>query len=171
MQEIRGSDQAESSIEGQHLRVAVPVEGTVPEAACPGLMADGAGEIHAGSGDGPARPTPPASDAAGADGTAAGDAAAARTNTSPRKLHYGTTGASYMAVIEFRSEGVKAASYLHYGQSHDPASPHFFDQAKLLSERRFKPAWFEWDDVVAHTVRAYHPGEAPLPKASVRGKS
>ncbi|HEX2465184.1 MAG TPA: penicillin acylase family protein [Thermoanaerobaculia bacterium] len=82
----------------------------------------------------------------------------------PRKLHYGTTGASYMAVIEFRRDGVKAASYLHYGQSHDPTSPHFFDQAKLLSERRFKPAWLAWDDVVAHTVVSYHPGEAPARK-------
>ncbi len=66
-----------------------------------------------------------------------------------------------MAVVEFRRDGVKAASYLHYGQSHDPASPHFFDQAKLLSERRFKPAWLAWDDVVAHTVVSYHPGETP----------
>ena len=76
----------------------------------------------------------------------------------PRKLQYATTGSSYKAVYEF-GDRVKAASYLHYGQSHDPDSPHFFDQAKLLSERKFKPAWFHWDDVLAHTVRAYHPGE------------
>jgi acyl-homoserine lactone acylase PvdQ len=75
-----------------------------------------------------------------------------------RKLQYGVTGASYMAVYEFGPR-VKAASYLHYGQSHDPESPHYFDQAKLLSERRFKPAWFYWEDVQAHTVAAYHPGE------------
>ncbi|MCH7910715.1 MAG: penicillin acylase family protein, partial [Candidatus Hydrogenedentes bacterium] len=75
-----------------------------------------------------------------------------------RKNQYAVTGASYMAVYEF-GDRVKAASYLHYGQSHDPESPHYFDQAKLLSERKFKPAWFHWDDVLAHTVRAYHPGE------------
>jgi penicillin amidase len=75
-----------------------------------------------------------------------------------RKLQYGVTGASYMAVYEFGPR-VKAASYLHYGQSHDPDSPHYFDQAKLLSERRFKPAWFYWEDVLAHTVAAYRPGE------------
>jgi hypothetical protein len=63
-----------------------------------------------------------------------------------------------MAVIEFRRDGPKAASYLHYGQSHDPSSPHYFDQAKLLSERRFKPAWLDWDDVVANTARSYRPG-------------
>ncbi|HVR30400.1 MAG TPA: penicillin acylase family protein, partial [Thermoanaerobaculia bacterium] len=94
-----------------------------------------------------------------------------------RKLRYGTTGASYMAVIEFQSSAgsprstgprVEAATYLHYGQSHDPSSPHFFDQAKLLSERRFKPAWFHWDDVVTHTVRAYRPGGEPLVPPSHR---
>jgi acyl-homoserine lactone acylase PvdQ len=93
--------------------------------------------------------------------SSATDAASAAAGP-PRKLRYGTTGASYMAVYEFPARGstarVKAASYLHYGQSHDPASPHFFDQAKLLSERRFKPAWLYWDDVVANTARAYRPG-------------
>lgn len=76
-----------------------------------------------------------------------------------RHNEYAVTGSSYKAVYEFRPEGVRAASYLHYGQSHDPTSPHFFDQAKLLSERRFKPAWFAWSDVVKHTQRAYRPGE------------
>ncbi len=75
-----------------------------------------------------------------------------------RKKQYAVVGASYMAVYEF-GDRVKAASYLHYGQSHDPKSPHFFDQAKLMSERKFKPAWYYWDDVLAHTKRAYHPGE------------
>jgi acyl-homoserine lactone acylase PvdQ len=88
-----------------------------------------------------------------------------------RKLRYGTTGASYMAVYEFAKDGVKAASYLHYGQSHDPASPHFFDQAKLLSERRFKPAWFDWDDVVAHTVRAYRPGGEAVPSSATSSQA
>ncbi len=63
-----------------------------------------------------------------------------------------------MAVYEF-GERTRGASYLHYGQSHREDSPHFFDQAKLLSERRFKPAWLHWDDVLEHTERAYHPGE------------
>ncbi len=75
-----------------------------------------------------------------------------------RKYQYAATGASYMACYEF-GEKVNAVSYLHYGQSHDPKSPHFFDQAKLLSEQKFKPAWFHWDDVLANTKKAYHPGE------------
>ena len=75
-----------------------------------------------------------------------------------RKLRYAATGASYMAVYEF-GEKTRGASYLHYGQSHRPESPHFFDQAKLLSERRFKPAWLYWKDVEAHTARAYRPAD------------
>ena len=79
-------------------------------------------------------------------------------NGEVRKLRYAATGASYMAVYEF-GEKARGASYLHYGQSHRPESPHFFDQARLLSERRFKPAWLYWDDVEAHTTRAYRPGD------------
>lgn len=79
-------------------------------------------------------------------------------STPERKLRYAVVGASFMGVYEF-GDDVKAGTYLHYGQSGDPNFPHFFDQAQLLSERKFKPAWFNWDDVLAHTTRSYHPGE------------
>ncbi len=79
-------------------------------------------------------------------------------STEERKNRYAYVGASYMAVIEFGEE-VKARSYLHFGQSGDPDSPHFFDQAYLLSNQQFKEAWFHWSDVESHTVRRYHPGE------------
>jgi acyl-homoserine lactone acylase PvdQ len=75
-----------------------------------------------------------------------------------RIKRYAGVGASYMAVVEF-GKRAKGKSYLHYGQSGDPDSPHFFDQAKLLSEQKFKDAWLYWDDVEAHTVTKYHPGQ------------
>jgi acyl-homoserine lactone acylase PvdQ len=50
---------------------------------------------------------------------------------------------------------VRAASILNYGQSGDPASAHFFDQAMLYAQRRFKPAWFDRADVEANAVRSY----------------
>lgn len=78
--------------------------------------------------------------------------------TPERKKAYGTTGASFAAVYEF-GKTVKAMSILQFGESSDPKSPHFFDQAQLYSRQRFKPAWFEWKDVLAHTERKYHPGE------------
>lgn len=75
-----------------------------------------------------------------------------------RKKRYAGVGASYMATVEF-GEKTQGGSYLHYGQSGDPDSPHFFDQALLLSQKKFKPAYLYWDDVEAHTVSKYQPGE------------
>jgi acyl-homoserine-lactone acylase len=76
----------------------------------------------------------------------------------PVVKRYAVVGSSYMASIEF-GDRIKTASLLQYGASGDPKSPHFFDQAKLLSERRLKEAWFYWDDVLAHAKQSYHPGE------------
>lgn len=80
-------------------------------------------------------------------------------STEGRKNRYAGVGASYMAAYEFGRNRINAASYLHYGQSADPNSPHYFDQAALLSQKKFKPAWFYWDEVVAHTEEKYHPGK------------
>lgn len=81
-----------------------------------------------------------------------------------RKKRYGGVGASFMGVYEFGPQGVKAGTYLHFGQSSDPTSPHFFDQAHLLSQRKFKPAWFAWDEISEHAAMRYHPGEEVDPK-------
>lgn len=75
-----------------------------------------------------------------------------------RKKRYAGVGASYMATVEF-GERTQGGSYLHYGQSGDPDSPHFFDQALLLSQKKYKPAYLYWDDVEAHTVSKYQPGQ------------
>lgn len=80
----------------------------------------------------------------------------------PMKKRYGVVGNSYMAVIEF-GDRIQTKSLLQYGSSGNPNSPHFFDQAKLLSERKLKEAWFYWDDVLAHARRSYHPGEEVEP--------
>jgi hypothetical protein len=28
----------------------------------------------------------------------------------------------------------------------------------LFSKRKFKAAWFDWEDVLAHAEKSYHPG-------------
>ncbi|MBI1785571.1 penicillin acylase family protein, partial [Candidatus Sumerlaeota bacterium] len=73
-----------------------------------------------------------------------------------RKKYYGVVGCSYMGAFEF-GEKVKAASLTQFGASSDPKSPHFADQAEMLSKKQFKPAWFYWDEVEANTVVKYHP--------------
>ncbi|MBT8336189.1 MAG: penicillin acylase family protein [Gemmatimonadetes bacterium] len=65
----------------------------------------------------------------------------------------GAGGNSFVKVIEF-GPTPRAASVLNYGQSGDPASPHFFDQARLYAARSFKPAWFTRADVEANSVTA-----------------
>jgi acyl-homoserine lactone acylase PvdQ len=73
---------------------------------------------------------------------------------------YGVLGTSYAAVYEFGPK-IRGATLLNYGQSGDPHSPHYFDQAQLLSERRFKPELFDWADVLTGAKTAYHPGQKP----------
>ncbi|HET9441373.1 MAG TPA: penicillin acylase family protein, partial [Longimicrobiales bacterium] len=74
------------------------------------------------------------------------------------KLQYGTSGNSYVSVIEFAPR-VRARSIVYFGQSSDPASPHSFDQAPLYARGAFKPAWFYRDEVSRNATRTYHPGE------------
>lgn len=74
-----------------------------------------------------------------------------------QKLRYGVSGNSYVAVVEF-GKRVTARSIVTFGQSADPHSPHFFDQAPLYAAKQFKPAWFYRKDVAAHSSRPYHPG-------------
>ena len=83
------------------------------------------------------------------------------------KKHYAVVGSSYMCVVDF-SDKVTSKSLLPYGASGDPKSPHFFDQAQLLSQKKFKENPFHWDDVVAAAQRSYHPGETSTETSGAR---
>lgn len=53
---------------------------------------------------------------------------------------------------------MKAKSLLAGGQSGDPASPHFADQASRYVNRKFKEVAFYREDVEARATRRYRPG-------------
>jgi hypothetical protein len=74
--------------------------------------------------------------------------------------HYGLIGYTYVGVFEF-GERVRGATLVQFGASGDPSSPHYLDQAQLLSQCRLKQELFYWDDVYAGARSAYHPGEPP----------
>ena len=74
------------------------------------------------------------------------------------KRSYGTAGDTYVAVVEFARKPV-ARSLLVFGESANPDSPHFFDQAVLYSSQEFKPAWFELREIRQHAERVYRPGQ------------
>jgi acyl-homoserine-lactone acylase len=79
--------------------------------------------------------------------------------SSTRKKQYGVVGNSFMGVFEFAKDTVRAKTLIQYGASSDPSSTHFFDQAKLLSQGKFKESPFKWKVVLAQSTRSYHPGE------------
>src|SRR5450830_1795918 len=74
------------------------------------------------------------------------------------KRIYGDRGNSFVAVVEFGPR-LKAKSVLAGGESGDPASKHFMDQAEMYSRGEFKDVLFYKDDVEKNLERKYHPGE------------
>jgi acyl-homoserine-lactone acylase len=80
----------------------------------------------------------------------------ARTYEGTKRL-YGYRGNSFVAVVEF-GEKVKAKTILAGGQSSDPNSPHFFDQAQRYADVNFKDVAFYKEDVEKRVKEKYKPG-------------
>lgn len=78
-----------------------------------------------------------------------------RTGT---KNRYGYSGNSFVAAVEF-GKRLKAKTILTGGESFDPSSPHYTDQAEGFLTGRFKDINFYKEDVLKKAERSYHPGE------------
>jgi len=79
--------------------------------------------------------------------------------SAPRtKRIYGERGNSFVAAVEFGPR-IRARSILAGGQSGDPASKHFNDQAEMYARGEFKDVLFYKEDIEKNLERKYAPGE------------
>ena len=74
------------------------------------------------------------------------------------KKRYGNNGNSFVCAVEFGPK-VKAKSLLAGGNSGNPKSKHFYDQAEMYQNGQFKDVLFYKEDVLKHAEKTYHPGE------------
>jgi acyl-homoserine-lactone acylase len=73
------------------------------------------------------------------------------------KKYYGSSGNSFVAVVEF-GDRVHARAVTAGGESGDPKSRHFDDEAARYASGDFREVYFYPDQLVGHTERTYHPG-------------
>jgi len=73
------------------------------------------------------------------------------------KKIYGTSGNSFVAVVEF-GKRVHAKAVTAGGESGDPASRHFNDQAQRYATGNLREVYFYPSQLRGHTERQYHPG-------------
>jgi acyl-homoserine lactone acylase PvdQ len=80
----------------------------------------------------------------------------ARSYKDTKKM-YGNTGNSFVAVVEF-GDKVRAKAVSAGGESGDPKSKHFKDQAERYSTGSLRDVYFYPEQLTGHTERQYHPG-------------
>jgi len=73
------------------------------------------------------------------------------------KKWYGTSGNSFVAVVEF-GDRVRARAVTCGGESGHPQSKHFNDEAQRYATGNLRDVYFYRDQLKGHTEREYHPG-------------
>ena len=99
----------------------------------------------------PFRDELPSTEVAGVPG---GSLFALNTVPGDGRRRYGVSGTSAVMVTEF-TEPPRSMSVSVFGQSGDPASPHYFDQAAKYGAGELKDAWFG----MGPSRTRYHPGQ------------
>jgi acyl-homoserine-lactone acylase len=76
----------------------------------------------------------------------------------PRKTKkiYGVKGNSFIAAVDF-GPTIHAKALMSGGESGDPSSPHFTDQALMFTQGHFRDVLFYPEEVRAHAERSYQP--------------
>ena len=75
------------------------------------------------------------------------------------KRWYGTNGNSFVAVVEFGKNRVRARAVTAGGESGNPASSHFTDEAQRYASGDLREVYFYQDQLKGHTERTYRPGD------------
>jgi acyl-homoserine lactone acylase PvdQ len=73
------------------------------------------------------------------------------------KKWYGTSGNSFVAVVEF-GDRVMARAVTAGGESGHPGNKHFNDQAQRYATGNLREVYFYKDQLKGHIEREYHPG-------------
>ncbi len=74
------------------------------------------------------------------------------------KKWYGTSGNSFVAVVEF-GEKVHARAVTAGGESGHPQSKHFDDEATRYASGNLREVYFYPEQLLGHTERSYRPGD------------
>jgi acyl-homoserine-lactone acylase len=75
------------------------------------------------------------------------------------KRWYGTSGNSFVAVVEFGRDSVRARAVTAGGLNSRPSSPHFNDQAIRYATGDLRPVYFYRSQLAGHIEREYRPGQ------------
>jgi acyl-homoserine-lactone acylase len=73
------------------------------------------------------------------------------------KKWYGTSGNSFVAVVEF-GDSVRARAVSAGGEAGNPKSKHFNDQATRYASGNLRDEYFYPSQLTGHVERVYHPG-------------
>lgn len=84
------------------------------------------------------------------------------------RRYYGTSGNSFVAVVEFGPR-VRAWAVTAGGESGHPGSPHFDDEAERYANGHLRPVYFYPQDLAGHSTGSYHPGQRTGSTDRVRG--
>ena len=71
---------------------------------------------------------------------------------------YGDVGNSFVAIVEFGPK-VRAWAVTAGGESGDPKSPHFADEATQYAMGSLRPVYYYKEELEGHVERQYHPGQ------------